>query len=84
VPAVSRLQQILSAAKIGLEPWEPIPRSAWPAIAAQCGPTERDEVETRLAALRTERASVEEWDGDTQDDISSAIQFFEELRLLIR
>jgi hypothetical protein len=81
---VSRLQQLLVTAKAGIEPWEPIPRSAWPAIAAQCGPAERDEIDARIAALRAEREAVEDWDGDTRGDIWFAIRFFEQLRLLAR
>ncbi len=81
---MSRLQDLLVSAKRGLEPWEPIPRTSWPAIAAACGAPEREEIAERLAALHRELATVEEWDGDTQDDIRRAIEFFEELLVLSR
>jgi hypothetical protein len=37
----------------------------------------------RIAALNAELASVEEWDGDTQDDIYLAISRFSRLLVLI-
>ena len=81
---MSKLQELLVRAMRGLEPWEPIPRASWPAIAAACGTPEREEIAERLAALRQELAAVEEWDGDAQDDIWRAIEFFEELLVLSR
>ncbi len=81
---MSKLQELLVSAKRGLEPWEPIPRTAWPAIAAACGEPEREEIAGRLAALHQELATVEEWDGDTRDDIRRAIVLFEELLVLSR
>jgi hypothetical protein len=81
---MSKLQELLVSAKRGLEPWEPIPRTSWPAIAAECGAPEREEIAERVAALRQELATVEEWDGDTRDDIWRTIEFFEELLVLSR
>ena len=79
---MSRLQDLLLDAKRGLEPWEPIPREAWPRIAAACGAEERAEIAARIAELRRELETVEAWDGDTRDDIWRAIEFFEALRRL--
>ena len=81
---VSRLQELLVEARRGLVPWEPIPRGAWPALAARCGEPEREEIVRRIAALRLEWEQVPAWDGDTQDDIWRAIEFFEELLVLAR
>ncbi|HEU4454750.1 MAG TPA: hypothetical protein VFR81_16900 [Longimicrobium sp.] len=81
---MSRLQELLVDARRGLVPWEPIPRAAWPAIAAKCGEAEREEIAARLAALRQEHAAVPEWDGDTQDDIWRVIELFEGLLALSR
>jgi hypothetical protein len=81
---MSKLQELLVSAKRGLEPWEPIPRAAWPTIAAACGASEREEIAVRVAALHQELAAVEEWDGDTRDDIWRTIEFFEELLVLSR
>lgn len=49
---MSRLQQILLAAKADPEPWQSIPQDRWAAIAAQCGEAERAEIGARIAALR--------------------------------
>ncbi|HEX6749385.1 MAG TPA: VOC family protein [Longimicrobium sp.] len=78
-PPLSRLPDLLADAKRGLEPWEPIPRDAWPRIAAACGAAERAEIAARIAELRRELETVEAWDGDTRDDIWRTIHFFEEL-----
>lgn len=42
-----------------------------------------EEIKKRIDALRTELANVEEWDGDTQDDINIAISKFSRLLALI-
>lgn len=76
---VSRLQEMLIDAKRGLRPWEPIPRASWPAIAAACGPAEREEIAERIDALRRELDAVETWDGDARDEIWRAIEMFEAL-----
>jgi len=81
---MSRLRELLASAKRGLEPWEPIPRASWPAIAAACGAAEREEIAGRVAALRQELAAVEEWDGDTRDDVWRTLELFEELLALSR
>jgi hypothetical protein len=79
---MGKLRELLVAAKRGREPWEEIPRASWPAIAAECGAAEREEIAERLATLRHELAGVEPWDGDTRDDVWRAIEFFEELLAL--
>ena len=80
---MSELQRLLVAAKQGLEPWEKIPPAKWAAIAAQCGAAEIHEIHVRIAALKAELETVENWNGDTQDDIHQAMAFFTELLLLI-
>jgi hypothetical protein len=79
---VSRLQDLLIDAKRGLEPWESIPKHAWPALAAACGSAEREEMAQRIAALRRDLDGVEEWDGDSRDEIWRAIELFEQLLAL--
>jgi hypothetical protein len=49
------------------------------AIAKQCGSDEIAETRARIEALKTESASVEKWDGDTQDEINIAIFRFSQL-----
>lgn len=73
---MSSLQSILLKAKEGLSPWERIPATKWQLIAAQCGPEELGEIHTRIASLQAELLTVEDWDGDTQDDINMTIAFF--------
>jgi hypothetical protein len=80
---MSNLQRLLIAAKQGLEPWEKIPAAQWPAIAAQCGPDEIQEIHDRLTTLQAELETIDKWDGDTCDDIHQAIAFFKALLLLI-
>jgi hypothetical protein len=79
---MSNLQKILEQAKAGLEPWEPIPQTKWPAIAAACGPAEFQEIENRIRSLLQELAETPDWDGDTQDDINKALWFFKSLLAL--
>lgn len=73
---MSDLQKILLAAKSGLQPWEQIPESKLPWIAAQCGPLEIAELRKRIDCLRAELEATEPWDGDTIDDINRTIEFF--------
>lgn len=82
IGGASRLRELLAEAKRGLAPWEPVPLASLPAVAAACGPAERAEVETRLAALRAALEPVPEWDGDTRDDVWRAIETFEALQAL--
>jgi len=80
---MSRLQNLLLQAKEGLQPWERIPGTKLPAIAAQCGVAELAEIRARIGALQQELATVEDWDGDTQDDIHLTINFFSKLADLV-
>jgi hypothetical protein len=79
---LSRLQRILVAEKEGVALGQSIPSTRWPAIAEQCGADEVAEIRSRIQALRRELENVEEWDGDTQDDINHAIYFFDQLLVL--
>lgn len=76
---MSKLQDILLKAKEGMQPWESIPESEWPAIASQCQAPEVEEIEQRIRALKEELESIAAWDGDSQDDIHKTICFFEKL-----
>jgi hypothetical protein len=79
---LSNLQRILLAATEGLALGQQIPSSRWPVIAEQCGTEEVTEIRSRITQLQQELAQVEEWDGDTQDDINGAIYAFEQVILL--
>ena len=76
---MSDLQKILVTEKVGLKPWEHIPQSRWEHIASLCGPAEVAELRMRIAKLQAELQSIEEWDGDTQDDINITIYFYREI-----
>lgn len=79
---MSKLSALIADAKAGLSAWERIPEGRWNAIAGHCGAPEVAEIKARIAALKAELATVEEWDGDTQDDIHLAISSFSRLLLL--
>ena len=76
---MSNLQKLIENAKSGLSVQEKISGEDWQAIAKQCGASEIEEIEQRIARLRAELETVEEWDGDTQDDIHLAISRFTQL-----
>ncbi|MFL1454286.1 hypothetical protein ACQUWM_14385 [Marinobacter sp. DUT-3] len=76
---MSMLQEVLTKAKKGRAPWEPIPESEWPTIAAQCKAPEILELHDRLKELEQELEHTPGWDGDTQDDINNAHYFFSKL-----
>lgn len=76
---MSNLQKLIENAKLGLSVQEKISNEDWQAIAKQCGASEIAEIEQRIARLRAELETVEEWDGDTQDDIHLAISRFTQL-----
>lgn len=73
---MSKLAALIAEASNGLSPQERIPESKWADIAKQCGVDEIAEIKARIEALKTELESVEEWDGDTQDEIHMAIARF--------
>jgi len=70
---MSKLSALIAEVKAGLSAQERIPDARWAAIAKQCGGDEIADIRSRIEALKTELASVEEWDGDTQDEINGAI-----------
>jgi hypothetical protein len=76
---MSNLQKLIENAKSGLSVQEKISDEDWQAIAKQCGASEIEEIEQRIARLRAKLETVEEWDGDTQDDIHLAISSFTQL-----
>jgi hypothetical protein len=80
---MSDLQNSLVTAKSGLTLWERIPPSRWAQIASSCGPAEIAELRERIAKLEVELQSIEEWDGDTQDDIHRTIDFLREIIAMI-
>lgn len=81
---MSRLQDLLLQAKKGLQPWDRIPDSMLSVIAAQCGVAELAEIQQRIESLKAELTTVEDWDGDTQDDINLTIGFFNKLANLVK
>ncbi|QZP20378.1 MULTISPECIES: hypothetical protein [Pseudomonas] len=76
---MSNLQKLIADARSGLSVQEKISDDRWQAIAQQCGAPEIEEIEHRIAKLRAELETVEEWDGDTRDDIHLAISSFSRL-----
>ncbi|WP_404486263.1 hypothetical protein ABWL43_00905 [Pseudomonas sp. HT11] len=76
---MSNLQNLIVNARSGLALDEKISDGSWQAIAKQCGAAEIEEIEKRIVSLRAELETVEEWDGDTQDDIHLAIYSFTQL-----
>ena len=70
---------LIDDARAGLSIQQGIPGVRWDAIASHCGPSEIEEIKARIIALKEELATVEEWDGDTQDDIHFAIARFSRL-----
>lgn len=79
---MSNLSALIAEAREGLSLQERIPDAKWMAVAKQCGHEEVADIQKRIASLKTELVSVEDWDGDTQDEINVAIfQFSNLLRL---
>jgi hypothetical protein len=79
---MSKLSALIDDAKVGLSIQERIPEARWNAIAAHCSAPEVAEIKARIAALKAELATIQEWDGDTQDDIHLSISRFSCLLVL--
>ncbi|QBQ39629.1 hypothetical protein E1742_25925 [Pseudoduganella plicata] len=79
---MSKLSSFIDNAKVGLSIQERIPESRWDAIAENCGAPEVAEIKARIAGLTAELETIEEWDGDTRDDIHLAISKFSRLLVL--
>ncbi|WP_242207476.1 MULTISPECIES: hypothetical protein [unclassified Pseudomonas] len=73
---MSKLSAMIAQASAGLSVQQRISEEQWTAIARQCGDEEVAEIRDRIDALRAELATVEDWDGDTQDEIHLAISRF--------
>ncbi|WP_460110069.1 hypothetical protein [Pseudomonas sp. S3_H04] len=73
---MSKLSAMIAQASAGLSVQQRISDEKWAAIAQQCGDEEVAEIRSRIDALRTELSTVEDWDGDTQDEIHLAIAQF--------
>jgi len=81
---MSQLSRLIAEASAGLSIQESIPQARWDAIAERCQADEIAEIRERIDSLKLELASVEEWDGDTQDEINIAIsKFLSLLRLAL-
>ncbi|WP_236170218.1 hypothetical protein [Pseudomonas parasichuanensis] len=76
---MSKLIALIAEAQAGLSIQEKIPEERWAAIAAQCGAVEVAEIMERIALLKAELETIEDWDGDTRDDINAAIYRFSQL-----
>lgn len=76
---MSKLSTLINNARAGLSIQQSIPGARWDAIAKQCGTEEIEEIRARIIALKDKLATVEEWDGDTQDGIHVAISRFSHL-----
>ncbi|WP_404939625.1 hypothetical protein P7C00_14440 [Pseudomonas sp. JDS08PS003] len=76
---MSQLTALIAQAKAGLSVQQNIPQERWEAIATQCGAEEIAEIKTRIASLKAAREAVEDWDGDTRDDLYFAIVNFTRL-----
>ncbi|MDO8709879.1 MAG: hypothetical protein WBH22_16440 [Pseudomonas mandelii] len=76
---MSILSTLIMQAREGLCIQQEIPQEKWEAIASQCGPAEIVEIKERIAALKAELGTIEEWDGETMDNINIAIYRFSQL-----
>ncbi|MDP9506971.1 hypothetical protein Q7O60_28610 [Pseudomonas protegens] len=76
---MSQLTALIAQAQAGLSIQQNIPQERWEAIATQCGTEEIAEIKTRIASLKADREAVEDWDGDTRDDLYFAIADFTRL-----
>lgn len=76
---MTNLKKLIAEESRGLSIQGRISDVRWAAIAAQCGAAEIAEIQDRIASLNSELASIEEWDGDAQDEIHIAIYRFTQL-----
>ncbi len=74
--SMSKLSALIAEARTGLSIQESISEASWEAIAIRCRDEEIADIGGRIEALKLELASVEEWDGDAQDEINVAISKF--------
>jgi uncharacterized small protein (DUF1192 family) len=76
---MSKLAALIAEAQAGLSIQERIPEEKWAAIASQCGAAEAAEIRERIALLKTELETIEDWDGETRGDSNTAIYRFSQL-----
>ncbi len=76
---MSKLTALIEQAREGLSIQQNISPIGWELISRQCGAEEIAEIKTRIASLKAAREAVEDWDGDTRDDLYFAIAHFTRL-----
>lgn len=76
---MSRLSRLIAEARAELSVQEAIPAQRWEEIGKQCGSEEIAEIQSLIDSLKAELATVETWDGDTQDDINLTLYQFSNL-----
>lgn len=76
---MSQLSVFIAEAKEGLLIGEPIPKARWETVAKRCRSEEIADIKTRIDGFKVDLAAVEQWDGDTQDEINIAISQFSRL-----
>lgn len=74
-----KLATLIAEAQAGISIQERIPEEKWEAIASQCGAAEAAEIRERIVFLKAELEKIEDWDGETRDDINTAIYRFSQL-----
>lgn len=71
-----KLQKLISAERERFSPYSSLSAESISRIAARCGRDEIADAHILLKQLKSERVTVPEWDGDTEDDIWRAIRLF--------
>ena len=80
---MGRLKDLISAAQSGKDIQQRLYGKFPLEIAEICGPEEVKDILLRLQELSEEKENIEEWDGDSQDDIWRAQKNFSELLQLL-
>lgn len=81
---LSGLDTMLRYARRALDPAEPTPIEEAAAMAPRCGVAEIRETIDRLDRLAWEKAELEEWGGEGQDDVARGQLFFAHLLAHVR
>jgi hypothetical protein len=75
---MTRLQEIIAESRQGLSAQQKA-YGPWPNIASKCGENEVKEILLEFEDLAKELEGIEEWDGDSQDDIWRMGKYYSEI-----
>jgi hypothetical protein len=79
-----KLQKLIAAERTAFSPYSSLSSKSISRIASKCRKDEVADAHILIMQLKSELATVADWDGDRQDDIWRAIELYRSILLKVR